>query len=86
MAYLIAGKVVTLSVFKGPSPIESLFKWNISYLWHVVWSLCICRASCDYCCGKFGLNLNILALTESQGNSILQYLSKDRLQYLLVAQ
>jgi len=28
--------------------IASLFKWNISYLWHDAWSLCISRASCVY--------------------------------------
>jgi len=46
MAYLIAAIVMTLSVLEGHSPIASLFKCNISYLWHLTWSLCICRASC----------------------------------------
>jgi len=44
-AYLIA-IVMTLSVLEGHSHIASLFKWDISYLWSVIWPLCICRASC----------------------------------------
>jgi len=35
--------------FEGHSPITSLFKCNISYLWHIVQSLCICRVSCMLC-------------------------------------
>jgi len=46
MAYLIAAIIMTLSVFEGHSPIASLFRCDISYLWHVVLFLCICRASC----------------------------------------
>jgi len=37
---------MTLSVLEGHSPIASLFKCNISYLYHITWSLCIFRASC----------------------------------------
>jgi len=33
---------MTLSVFEGNSPIASPFKYEISYLWHVVRYLCIC--------------------------------------------
>jgi len=36
---------MTLSVLEGHSPIASFFKCDISYLWHVARSLCICRAS-----------------------------------------
>jgi len=41
---------MTLSVLevKGRSPIASLFKYDILYLWHFAWSLCICRASYFY--------------------------------------
>jgi len=35
-----------LSVLEGHSPMASLFKCDISYLWRVVRSLCICRAYC----------------------------------------
>jgi len=45
MAYLIAAIVMTLSVLEGHSTIAELFKCDISYLWHVARSLCICRAS-----------------------------------------
>jgi len=44
--YLIAAIVMTLSVFESNSPIASIFKCDISYLWRVARSLCICRASC----------------------------------------
>jgi len=37
---------MTLSVLEGNSPIASLFKYDIAYLWRVARSLCICRASC----------------------------------------
>jgi len=47
MAYLTAAVVMTLSVLEGNFLIASLFKYNISYLWHVAWSLCVCRASCS---------------------------------------
>jgi len=53
MAYLIAAIVMTLSVLEGHSPITSLFKCNILYLWHVAWSLCICWDSC-LCCHHVG--------------------------------
>jgi len=43
MAYLIAAIVMTLSVLEGYSPNASLFKCDISYLWHTARSLCICR-------------------------------------------
>jgi len=46
MAYLIAATVVTVNVLEGHFLIASLFKCDISYLWHVTRSLCICRASC----------------------------------------
>jgi len=46
MAYLIAAVVMTLSVLEDHSSIASLLKYNFSYLWHIAWSLCICRASC----------------------------------------
>ena len=36
---------MTLSVLEGHSPIASLFKCNISFLWCVARSLCICGAS-----------------------------------------
>jgi len=39
---------MTLSVLGGHSPIASLFSCNLSYLWHVVWSLCIFKASCKF--------------------------------------
>jgi len=48
MAYVIAAIVMTLSVLDGNFLIASLFKCDISYLWHIVWSLCICRASCQH--------------------------------------
>jgi len=35
---LIAEILMILSVLEGHSPIASLFKNDISYLWHVVWS------------------------------------------------
>jgi len=37
---------MTLSVLEGHSPIASLFKCDILYLWHVARFLCICRVSC----------------------------------------
>jgi len=46
MTYLITAIVMTLSVLEGDSPIVCLFKCDILYLWHVAWSVCICRASC----------------------------------------
>jgi len=46
-AYQIAAIVMTLSVLEGHSPIASLLKCDISYLWRVARSLCICRASCS---------------------------------------
>jgi len=42
----MAAVVMTLSVLEGDSPIASLFKCDISYLWRVARSLCIGRASC----------------------------------------
>jgi len=36
---------MTLNVPEGHSPIGRLFKWDISYLWRVAPSLCLCRAS-----------------------------------------
>jgi len=42
MAYLIAAIVMILSVLEGHSTIASLFKCNVSYLWCVTQSLCIC--------------------------------------------
>jgi len=41
--YLMADVVMALSVLEAHSPIVSLFKCDISYLWHVAWALCICR-------------------------------------------
>jgi len=38
MAYLIAAIVMTLSVHEDHIPIASIFKCNISYLWHAVHS------------------------------------------------
>jgi len=46
MAYLIAAIVMTLSVLEGHFPIASLSECNISYLWCIAPSLCICRAFC----------------------------------------
>jgi len=46
MAYIIAAIVMTLSVLEGHFPIASRFKCDISYLWCITWSLCICRACC----------------------------------------
>jgi len=37
---------MTRHVFEGHFHIASLFNCNISYLWHIARSLCICRASC----------------------------------------
>jgi len=37
---------MTLHVIEGHSPVASLFKCDILYLWRIMWSLCICRASC----------------------------------------
>jgi len=37
---------MTLSVLEVHSPIASILKCDISYLWRVARSLCICRASC----------------------------------------
>jgi len=48
MAYLTAAFVMTLSVLEGHSPIASLFKCDMAFLWCITWSLCVCRASC-YC-------------------------------------
>ena len=48
MGYLIAAIVITLSVLvflKGHSPIASLFKCDILYLWRVAGFLCMCRSS-----------------------------------------
>ena len=50
-AYLIAAIVMTLSVLEKVFPegifrIARIFKCEISYLWLVARSLCICRASC----------------------------------------
>jgi len=42
--------VMTISILEGHSSIASLFKCDISYLWHIVWSLFICGASCFWCC------------------------------------
>jgi len=46
MAYLTAATVMIMSVLEGHSPIASLYKCIISYLWHTVQSICIYRASC----------------------------------------
>jgi len=43
--YLIAAIVMILSALEGRSPIASLFTCDVLYLWHVAWSLYICRAS-----------------------------------------
>jgi len=43
MAYVIAAIVMTLSVLEGHSLIASLFKCDISHLWCVARSVCICR-------------------------------------------
>jgi len=37
---------MTFSVLEDHSPIASLYKCDISYLWRVLPSLCICKASC----------------------------------------
>jgi len=37
---------MTLGVLEGHSPITSLLNCDISYLWRVARSHCICRASC----------------------------------------
>jgi len=37
---------MTLNVLEGHSLIASLFNCDISYLWRVARSLCICRACC----------------------------------------
>jgi len=42
MAYLTAATVITLIVLEGQFPIASLFKCDITYLWHIAQSLCIC--------------------------------------------
>jgi len=47
MTDLIAAIVMILNVLEGYSLIASLFKCDILCLWHVVKSLCICRA-CIY--------------------------------------
>jgi len=44
LVYDLSATVMTLSVLEGHSRIASLFKYDISYLWHVVCSLCTCRA------------------------------------------
>jgi len=44
-AYSIAAIPMTLSGFGSYSPIASLFKYDISYLWHVALSLCMCGVS-----------------------------------------
>jgi len=47
-AYLIAAIVMTLSILEGHAPIANFFKCNISYVLWVMWSPCICRASCKF--------------------------------------
>jgi len=47
MAYLAAAAVKTFNVVCGHSSIACLFKCDISYLWCVARSLCMCRASCS---------------------------------------
>jgi len=37
---------MTLSVLEDHSPIVCLFKYDISYLWRILWSLYIYKASC----------------------------------------
>jgi len=41
-----AAIVMTVSVLESHSPIASLLKCDILYLWCIARSLCICRASC----------------------------------------
>jgi len=48
-AYLIAATAMTLNVLEGHSLIASFFKCDISYLWRVARSLCICRSSGLHC-------------------------------------
>jgi len=62
-AYLIAAIVMILSVFGGNSIIASLFKCDISYLWRVARSLCICIALCLLSCKrlKYPFGKNIVA-------------------------
>jgi len=71
MAYLIAPIVMTLSVLEGNSAIASLFKCDISYLWHIMrsLSLCICRVFCPF------LNPSVAELVMF---SVLLYLSGKR--------
>ena len=45
-SYLMTANFTTLSVLESHSPNSSFSKCDISYLWRVVRSLCICRASC----------------------------------------
>jgi len=52
-AYLIAAIVITLSVLEGHSSIPSLLKCDISKMWRVARSLCICRASSSSTHGRF---------------------------------
>ena len=50
--YLIATIVMTFRVLEGHPHIARTFMINcdFSYFWHVLWFLCICRASCTQCC------------------------------------
>jgi len=57
---------MTLSVLEGHSLLQlaNLFKCDISYLWHVAQSLCICRALCWMKCAFletlcFATNLHV---------------------------
>jgi len=38
---------MNLSVLEGHFPVACPYKYDISYLWRVVRSLCICRSSCQ---------------------------------------
>jgi len=42
MVCLVAAILMILSVLEGYSPIASLFKCDILYLWCIARSLCIC--------------------------------------------
>jgi len=58
---------MTLSVLEDHSPIASLFKCDILYLWHVVRSRCIYRASYQYPVAK----IDELALRYVNNNYVL---------------
>jgi len=70
---------MTLSVLENHSPIASLFKCDISYLWHVMQSFSICRASCK--CNVCLFVFSSVTMTTTGDNILDTALSKVWLNY-----